>query len=157
MSDRVILSDQPSRSRATVLWPLAALVIGAPFLLIASGTPGAGAGPAIILAMAVVIAADVALVLDLRSRGSTVYMLTPKQIIRVFGTRNRVQQAVPLESIQSVTVQQSIFGRLLNYGTVVIEAGAVGRARLVNVPRPREWEKAILQAMPHPPTAPAAG
>ena len=86
-----------------------------------------------------------ALILDQRSRNATVYMLTPTRILKAWGTGKRYQQAVPLAGIQSVTVQQSPVGRVLNYGTLVIESSEAGRARIVNVPRPREWEKAILE------------
>lgn len=154
MDEKVILSDQPSRNRSMVVWPLAAILIGAPFLYLAVSRPDSQlANAAAMVALVAIIIGDIILVRDQMARNSTIYMLTPTRVVRVWGSRTRYQQAVPLDLIRSVTVKQSPVGKVLGYGTITLETDGMGRAIIAHVPRPFEWEKAILKAMPHPPAA----
>jgi uncharacterized membrane protein YdbT with pleckstrin-like domain len=59
-------------------------------------------------------------------------VVTPERVFVVEGTWRRRARAVRLGAVEAVELQQSLAGRLLGYGTVV-----VGTLALDHVPRPR--------------------
>jgi uncharacterized membrane protein YdbT with pleckstrin-like domain len=59
-------------------------------------------------------------------------VVTPEKVLVVEGTWRRRTRAVRLGAVEVVELQQSLAGRLLGYGTVV-----VGTLPLDHVPRPK--------------------
>lgn len=54
---------------------------------------------------------------------------------------------IPLDRVQDVILQQSLQGRMLNYGTLVVQSAATGGAIVMErIPNPRRVQKRILDA-----------
>jgi uncharacterized membrane protein YdbT with pleckstrin-like domain len=73
----------------------------------------------------------------------TLVRIADGQVALVRGTLRRRTAAVPLERVSRVEVEQSLLGRLLGYGTLV-----VADLELRYVARPREVEHRIAAAAP---------
>ncbi len=52
------------------------------------------------------------------------FVVTNRRVIRRVGLFAREVQNAPLEKIQDITVEQGIFGRMLGYGTVIVETAS---------------------------------
>jgi membrane protein YdbS with pleckstrin-like domain len=52
------------------------------------------------------------------------YVVTNRRIIRRVGLFSREIQQAPLEKIQDITIEQGFLGRLLDYGTVIVETAS---------------------------------
>ncbi len=74
--------------------------------------------------------------------------VTDKRVIEKRGVLSVTTAETALGRIQSVTFRQSLFGRLFNYGTVVIQSAAtVGAEGIDGVTSPRKVRDTILQQM----------
>lgn len=73
------------------------------------------------------------------------YVITTKRVLRyerVF-LINEDQQTAPLERIQDVTSQASIFGKLFNYALINITTAGMGSISFEMAPQPEEVEAAV--------------
>ena len=52
------------------------------------------------------------------------FVVTNRRVIRKVGLVSREIQHAPLEKIQDVTIEQGILGRMLGYGTVIVETAS---------------------------------
>jgi uncharacterized membrane protein YdbT with pleckstrin-like domain len=52
------------------------------------------------------------------------FVVTSRRVIRKVGLIAREIQHAPLEKIQDVTIEQGILGRMLGYGTVIVETAS---------------------------------
>lgn len=53
---------------------------------------------------------------------TTIYRLTTRRIQKDFGILRKTSLAIPVDEIETVDIQQSIFGRILGYGSVDMRA-----------------------------------
>ena len=68
---------------------------------------------------------------------ATSLTLTEERVLLESGVFSRSTKAIPLDRLQDVSTRQSLFGRILGYGTVEIDAaGLSGNEVLDNVPAP---------------------
>jgi uncharacterized membrane protein YdbT with pleckstrin-like domain len=51
------------------------------------------------------------------------------------------------DKIEEVRMNQSIYGRMLNYGTLVLEGAGRGRILLLDVDDPLSFRKAVMSAI----------
>jgi uncharacterized membrane protein YdbT with pleckstrin-like domain len=99
------------------LWLLAAMAL----------TTGGAAGP--ISVMVALVCAAVGLVLALRAwfrRWTTEIDVTDRRIVYKCGFIRRHTVEMNMDKVESVDVDQSILGRLLNYGDITIRGTGVG-------------------------------
>ena len=81
-------------------------------------------------------------------RRSTHYVLTNYRVLVETGIFSKASKSSQLDKINDVTCTQSIWGRMLGFGDVVIEtAGEMGATLFGSVPHPIEMQKAILDAV----------
>jgi uncharacterized membrane protein YdbT with pleckstrin-like domain len=68
---------------------------------------------------------------------STVYTLTNQRIKIETGVFSRQSKMIPIDRVQDCTTKQSLFGRMLGYGRVEVDAaGAQGAEVLDHLPNP---------------------
>jgi len=81
-------------------------------------------------------------------RRSTHYVLTNYRVLVETGILSKASKSSQLDKINDVSCTQSVWGRMLGFGDVVLEtAGEMGATRLASVPNPIEIQKAILDAV----------
>jgi len=74
------------------------------------------------------------------------YILREKEIIYVTGIISRRERNYSLDNIQSISSEQGLVGRILNYGTIKIFSPALQRELfLTDIPDPKEVVEKIKQ------------
>jgi uncharacterized membrane protein YdbT with pleckstrin-like domain len=93
---------------------------------------------------------------------STAYTLTDQRIQIETGVFSRQSKMIPIDRIQDCTTKQSLFGRMLGYGRVEVDAaGAQGAEILDHLPNPGVFRDQVFvqserrrggapAAQPHP-------
>jgi membrane protein YdbS with pleckstrin-like domain len=91
------------------------------------------------------------------------FVVTNRRVIRKVGLLSREIQQAPIEKVQDITVEQGMLGRMLGYGTVIVEtASEKGMLVFPSVAQPDGFRNHIWgQPPPRPdvpetPAAPAA-
>jgi membrane protein YdbS with pleckstrin-like domain len=94
------------------------------------------------------------------------YVVTSRRVIRKYGFVAREVEQALIDRIQDVTLRQGIAGRLLGYGTVILEtASETGRLVFPDIAEPEAFRNAVWgqargressAAAPPPVAAPAA-
>jgi uncharacterized membrane protein YdbT with pleckstrin-like domain len=73
------------------------------------------------------------------------YTLTDQRITIEAGVFSRQEKIIPIDRVQDCTTRQSIFGRLIGYGRVEIDAaGAQGAELLDHLPKPGEFRDQVF-------------
>jgi uncharacterized membrane protein YdbT with pleckstrin-like domain len=115
-----------------------------PIFLSVIGVVAAAAGPVGLMIAAGCFA--IALILALRAwfiRWTTEIAVTDLRVIYAQGFIQRRSVEVNMDKIESVDVDQSVVGRLLNYGNVTIHGTGTTLEPLRNVDRPIEFRNEI--------------
>jgi uncharacterized membrane protein YdbT with pleckstrin-like domain len=73
--------------------------------------------------------------------------LTNKRVVSRFGIISISTLEIRLDKIESVSVNQSILGRILGYGSVVVRGTGGSRDTLPNVPNPVNFRARFAQAL----------
>lgn len=77
----------------------------------------------------------------------TDFTLTNERLISRRGVIAKNSKEIPLETINTVTFDQSILGRMMGYGTLTVEsAGENGQETFTNARKPEDMQKAIYTA-----------
>ena len=81
---------------------------------------------------------------------STELAITNQRVIAKFGfvSRNTVEIAIP--KVESIQVQQSMMGRMLDYGTLVISGTGTSHAPIPSIADPLAFRRAFLEAQEAP-------
>ncbi len=77
---------------------------------------------------------------------ATELAITNKRIIAKFGFIRRETVEINLTKVESIRVDQSILGRLLNYGTIVVSGTGSHNAPVPNISNPLEFRKKFMEA-----------
>ena len=76
---------------------------------------------------------------------SITYTLTDQRITIETGVFSRQEKIIPIDRIQDCTTKQSVFGRILGYGRVEVDAaGAQGAEILQFLPKPGEFRDQVF-------------
>ncbi|PHQ78150.1 MAG: hypothetical protein COB66_09470 [Coxiella sp. (in: Bacteria)] len=75
------------------------------------------------------------------------YGITNKRILMKMGWIERNSLELFLDKIEAVHINQSITGRLLGFGTLVVIGTGGSRDPFINVPKPLEFRKIVQQAI----------
>lgn len=108
--------------------------------------PMAGSA-AILLRVAGGLILLVGLIAFLRSwirKVTTEVAVTNKRVIKKTGLIQRLTAEMNMDKVESVDVDQSILGRLLDYGTIVIRGTGSGLEGLRYIAKPLELRSAII-------------
>ena len=81
-------------------------------------------------------------------RNRVVYTLTPSKIAIDFGIFSKTVRNIPLRNAQDVTVNATLFERIIKVGDVIIDSAAqAGKIQMRQVPDPRKHADLILQQL----------
>jgi len=124
--------------------PVALLVIaGVVDLFVKSGT-GIPHFRTIVSLTAIAIAGAWLIVVWIRWQ-STAYTLTDQRIKIETGVFGRSSKTIPIDRIQDATTKQNVFGRMLGYGRVEVDAaGAQGAEVLDHMPNPGAFRDQVF-------------
>ncbi|TMD90169.1 MAG: hypothetical protein E6I73_08800 [Chloroflexi bacterium] len=76
---------------------------------------------------------------------STAYTLTDQRIKIETGVFGRASKIIPIDRIQDCTTKQTVFGRILGYGRVEVDAaGAQGAEVLDHLPQPGTFRDEVF-------------
>lgn len=127
-----------------LLIPVVLLVIAAIVdLTVKSGT-GIPHFRTIVTLVAVAIALLWLIVVWIRWQ-ATAYTLTDQRIKIETGVFGRSSKIIPIDRIQDCTTKQTLFGRILGYGRVEVDAaGAQGAEVLSHLPHPGEFRDQVF-------------
>jgi len=76
------------------------------------------------------------------------FAVTNRRIITKHGIIRRDVAFLPLERIETVNVRQSLLGRFLNYGTVVVHTATThGTTAWDCINDPEEWQTQVFRAI----------
>jgi len=117
-------------------------VAGGLMALIGGLVGGGGAGPGLVwLAVGLVIGGVSYIKLK-----TTELAITSRRVIAKFGFISRKTVELNLSKIESIQVDQSILGRMLNYGSLVIAGGGNPQAPIPGISDPMGFRKAFAEA-----------
>lgn len=77
---------------------------------------------------------------------STELGVTSKRVISKTGLISRKSHELSHSKVESFHVDQSIFGRLLGYGTIAVKGTGGGSAPIPNIDDPMEFRKRAMEA-----------
>ena len=77
---------------------------------------------------------------------STEIAITNKRLIAKFGFIQRSTVEINLAKVESVQVDQSLAGRIFNYGTVIVSGGGNPVAPIAGVSAPLDFRKKFMEA-----------
>src|SRR6266536_3786336 len=111
--------------RFTIVLLILAAALGVAALYASRSQAGDEVGrPVGILAAAFVVLALLAYLVRRFRASLDEFVVTNRRVIRKVGFYAREIQQAPLEKVQDITVQQGAFGRMLGYGTVIVETAS---------------------------------
>jgi uncharacterized membrane protein YdbT with pleckstrin-like domain len=76
-------------------------------------------------------------------------LVTELRVLEVSGVLHRRMNEMRIAAIRSTTIEQSMFGRLLNYGTITLHTGNEDPMVLSNIAFPQELHQALQDHRPH--------
>lgn len=72
--------------------------------------------------------------------------ITNKRVIAKHGLIRRSTVEINLQRIESIQVQQSILGRMLNYGSIIVAGAGAPQAPVPGISSPMEFRRAFAEA-----------
>ena len=72
--------------------------------------------------------------------------ITNKRVIAKTGFISRDTSELPLNKVEGVNVKQSLLGRMLNYGTVIVSGTGSTPVSIKNIKDPLEFRRQLQQA-----------
>ena len=86
---------------------------------------------------------------------STEIAITNRRIIAKFGFIKRDTVEINLEKVEALRVEQGVFGRMLNFGTIIISGAGTSHAPLRNIADPLGFRRSFMEATNRPTTQPS--
>ena len=77
---------------------------------------------------------------------STELAITNKRVIAKFGFISRNTMEIAVQKVESIQVQQSLMGRMLNFGTLIISGTGTSHAPIPSISDPLAFRRAFLEA-----------
>jgi uncharacterized membrane protein YdbT with pleckstrin-like domain len=143
--ETLVLTDHPHWIVVvkSLIVPIIVLIIAAVIDLTVKNT-GIAHFRTIVTLLALAIAGLWLIVVWIRWR-STSYTLTDQRIKIETGVFGRQSKMIPIDRIQDCTTKQSVFGRMLGYGRVEVDAaGAQGAEVLDHLPNPSVFRDQVF-------------
>src|SRR6266496_911998 len=143
--------------RVPLLLFLLAVLLGAASLYASKKAPDEGVSvPVGYLALGFAVVALVVFLARRVRAGADEFVVTNRRVMKKTGLVAREIEQVPVEKIQDVTVEQGVLGRMLGYGTVLLETASerMGMLAFPDISRPEAFRNALWGRTPD--AAPAA-
>ena len=78
---------------------------------------------------------------------STELAITNKRIIAKFGFVSRRTVEINLAKVESIQVDQTVLGRMLDYGTIIVSGAGNPVAPISNIATPLEFRRRFMEAI----------
>ena len=104
--------------------------------------------PLIIVGFLLVFAAGIGLIFWLAAfiqYKTTEVAFTNKRVIAKFGFISRRTVELNLAKVESMQVNQSLFGRMFNYGTLIVSGAGNPQAPIPNIDNPMAFRRAFME------------
>lgn len=88
---------------------------------------------------------------------STEIAITNRRIIAKFGFIRRSTVEINLEKVEALRVEQTFWGRILNYGTIYISGAGTSVAPMKDIADPLVFRRKFMEATNRPMTMPRGG
>lgn len=75
---------------------------------------------------------------------STEIAITNKRVIAKFGFISRKTTEISIDRIESIQVDQGIWGRIFNYGSLVVSGAGTPQAPIPGISEPLEFRRAFI-------------
>lgn len=72
--------------------------------------------------------------------------ITNKRIVAKFGFIQRVAIEISLQKTESIHVNQGVFGRIFNFGSIMVSGGGMAQAPIPGISNPMQFRMAFLAA-----------
>ena len=142
---KALLSNEQVIYTAKIHWfvfaPGTALVVFGIALVVVI-TKG-GIGP--VLGTAVVLIGVVSLIKAYIQRASTELAVTTRRVIAKVGLIRRTTMELNHGKVESFHIEQSIMGRIFNFGTVVVNGTGGGKTPVPNIEAPMQFRREAMQ------------
>lgn len=83
---------------------------------------------------------------------TTELAITNKRVIAKFGFISRRTIEININKVESIQVDQTLLGRIFNYGTLVISGAGNPQAPIPGISQPIQFRKAFLEAQEDSPS-----
>jgi uncharacterized membrane protein YdbT with pleckstrin-like domain len=136
-----LLPDERVRYETRLHWIVyagGALLVFLGFLLVA-GTP---------LGVLAIIAGALIHTAAMITRSTSEFAVTDKRVIIKVGWLSRRTIEMNLSKIESIDVSQSVFGRMLGYGTIMVVGTGATREPFKQIENPAEFRRAVQAQTP---------
>jgi uncharacterized membrane protein YdbT with pleckstrin-like domain len=77
---------------------------------------------------------------------STELAITNKRVIAKFGFISRNTMEIAIQKVESIQVQQSLIGRMLDFGTLIVSGTGTSHAPIPSIADPLAFRRAFLEA-----------
>ncbi len=77
---------------------------------------------------------------------TTELAITTRRVIAKFGFISRTTVELNINKVESIQVEQTVMGRMLNYGTLVIAGGGNPQAPIPGISDPIAFRRAFIEA-----------
>lgn len=84
---------------------------------------------------------------------TTELAITTKRVIVKFGFVRRSTVEININKVESIQVDQDVFGRLFDFGTLIISGAGSAQAPIPGISEPMEFRKAFIEAQERERTA----
>lgn len=110
-----------------------------------SGSTGVNAGGLGIIGLILVVAAAGTLAYGIAKRNATEMAVTNKRVLIKTGLASRRTLDVMLSRVESIGVEETVIGRLLAFGTVVVRGTGGTPEAFVMIDHPQEFRRAVQE------------
>lgn len=143
-SERVLLI---ARQHWTILLRSIVLEIVVILFLMAGTTVAGAIFAPLFLAYLLILIPLVLLILDVLRWWNLQYVVSNRRVIQVSGVFNKATIDSSLEKVNDVKMEQSFFGRMMNYGDIeILTASELGVNRFSRISHPIAFKTAMLNA-----------
>jgi hypothetical protein len=111
----------------------------------ASGSAGINAGGLGIIGLILLVAAAGTLAYGIAKRNATEMAVTNKRVLIKTGLASRRTLDIMLSRVESIGVEETVIGRLLSYGTVVVRGTGGTPEAFVMIDHPQEFRRAVQE------------
>jgi uncharacterized membrane protein YdbT with pleckstrin-like domain len=111
----------------------------------ASGSSGIRAGGMAIVALILLLAAAGILAYGIAKRNATEMAVTNKRVLIKTGLASRRTLDLMLSRVESIGVEETVGGRMLGYGTVIVRGTGGTPEAFVMIAHPQEFRRAVQE------------
>jgi uncharacterized membrane protein YdbT with pleckstrin-like domain len=110
-----------------------------------SAGTGIGAGAMAIVALILLLAAAGTLAYGIAKRNATEMAVTTKRVLIKTGLAGRRTLDLMLSRVESIGVEETVGGRMLGYGTVIVRGTGGTPEAFVKIAHPQEFRRAVQE------------